>query len=520
MDYNDTSLYIAIVNSPLMPTRKDVRNAVWSKIKKSSEKITVIEDSQSVIYNGTIIGFRVMDVPKIKRYILTFFPYGENISSWCKRESTTAAQNVIDFCREVGDEIDIKVVNGPLSFKKKYLNEKLMIDTSNWYVSFPLIGEKQYLEDFMKEAPTVGYASVLEKVNYKKNKFLIFTETYKHGGMSFDILRRILQDFGEVSPKPHSLLTAMEIGEKLYPKERNVFIFMDKEEVMAKLYQKMRIFFDQKRIPTQTVWERTIRNKLVKWPGTKANIILEIMTKTGKKPLVLQPPEESITVDGILCLSDIESITQRIFGALFTFTKEGLEAKEDVQIYRDIDFTTKNYKIEFPEEELQTLTERISTLISIKDINIDVLITKKWKKENLEKLVSNLRNNNIEVNKIYYISSMTSRFVDEYGLYRKRSNLYPYILINDKLAFLRTCTEIRIYPNLSSLFIELMWPQDGKIGEDDLKKILWLVKKRIYRIQEFYVLKLPEPIQIFHNVRNMFLGGVKGSLTIPLRLLI
>ncbi|MBS7646221.1 hypothetical protein KEJ24_00055 [Candidatus Bathyarchaeota archaeon] len=88
------------------------------------------------------------------------------------------------------------------------------------------------------------------------------------------------------------------------------------------------------------------------------------------------------------------------------------------------------------------------------------------------------------------------------------------------MAFLKPSTDIRIYANLSSLFIKLMWPEDGKIEEKDLEKILWLVKKRIYRIQEYHVLKIPEPVLVFKHVRTMYLGEIKEKLTIPLRLLI
>lgn len=95
-----------------------------------------------------------------------------------------------------------------------------------------------------------------------------------------------------------------------------------------------------------------------------------------------------------------------------------------------------------------------------------------------------------------------------------------YKILGDRIAFLKTCTEIRIYPTLFSLYIELMYPKNAKIRHGDLEKILWLTKKRIYRIQEFHILKNVEPIHIFRNLRKMYLGKIKESLNIPLRLLI
>ena len=128
----------------------------------------------------------------------------------------------------------------------------------------------------------------------------------------------------------------------------------------------------------------------------------------------------------------------------------------------------------------------------------------------------------VETEKVYYISSRTSRFVDEYlqESSNYRSCCYPYKILGKRIAFLKTCTEIRIYPNLFSLYIELMWPKNAQITQGDLEKILWLAKKRIYRIQEFHILKNAEPVWIFRNLRKMYLGEIRERLTIPLRLLI
>ena len=94
------------------------------------------------------------------------------------------------------------------------------------------------------------------------------------------------------------------------------------------------------------------------------------------------------------------------------------------------------------------------------------------------------------------------------------------MVIDGRIAFLKACTETRIFPNLFSLYVEQVWPAHGQLGQGDLEKLLWLSKKRIYRIQEFSILKNLEPIYIFRNLRKMYLGDIKEKLTIPLRLLI
>jgi hypothetical protein len=196
--------------------------------------------------------------------------------------------------------------------------------------------------------------------------------------------------------------------------------------------------------------------------------------------------------------------------------------REDVQIYNNIRFKNPNkFSIEIDNENVDLLAENVYGLIGGRN-NIDILLTKRWKNESINRLIDLLERNNIRVKKVYYISSRTSRFVDEYLLDNRnfRSLVHPYLIINKKIAFLKVCTEIRIFQNLFSLFIELQYPAQGELKQEDLEKILWLTKKRIYRIQEFSLLKVPEPLYVFNNLRKMYIGKINTRNSIPLRLLI
>jgi hypothetical protein len=46
------------------------------------------------------------------------------------------------------------------------------------------------------------------------------------------------------------------------------------------------------------------------------------------------------------------------------------------------------------------------------------------------------------------------------------------------------------------LFIELQYPDEGKMRQEDYRETSMAYKERIYRIQEFSVLKNPEPIYV------------------------
>lgn len=521
-----TTLYVASVLGKTIPPRREVRKSLWEHFKlfADDEGLSTIEEDwkQRIVYNGTQVSFRVMDVPADKLYFLSFQPTGKDIKRWRKKDTIKATLAVLKFCDSLGSEITELLDS--LVFRRVWLSNQDSIDISNWEVTtpFPPPAMKSSLGDFLRETGQTGYENIFLSIP-KENEFHIFTQTFFKGIKPFPQLRNILSSFGLVKG-PRSMMTSKEFGERLATriKEKSIFIFLEEEHLLETWYENLKIFFDSNQIPTQYINEKTVRNKLSKYRGVRANLLLEMLTKMGRPPIILQAPEEIFINDGFLCLSDVVSARQRLFGALFTYSRQGLGPKEEVQIYGDIKFETPtNYSLEMTDENIDLLARKIHKLIG-RRLKIDILLTKRWKVENVERLIEILRKGKIETEKVYYISSRTSRFVDEYlqEFTNYKSCRHPYKILGKRIGFLKTCTEIRIYPNLFSLYIELLWPRNAQIKQDDLEKILWLTKKRIYRIQEFHVLKNVEPVYIFRNLRKMYLSQIEERLTIPLKFLI
>lgn len=100
-------------------------------------------------------------------------------------------------------------------------------------------------------------------------------------------------------------------------------------------------------------------------------------------------------------------------------------------------------------------------------------------------------------------------------------NKHPYIIWDEKAASLQTNSRIQLYGTMFPLYIELLNPwTDEKLTEEDLKMILWLVKKRIYRIANFYSLKIPELLALFDQVRSLKIQEIPGKMKISLHTLI
>lgn len=506
------------MESKVSPTREEVRKQVWQKMKEivATTQVRFDDQTEFAIYNGTEIGYRVMDEMTAKAFLLAFRPYG-NVAAWGKA-AIDASRNVLDFCNLLGN-FTIST-NPPLFFKKRSFAYNDRIDISDWEVLCPYAGT-QRKTDLMRFR--TKYENALSAVP-KNNEMHIFTDTYYKGLGPYQSLKSILSVYGTVFG-PFKISQARASASSISPrsKKNSIFIFLENEAGLDKHYTNDKIFFDSNLLPTQYVSTETVEGKLSRFQGVNANLMLEMLTKIGMQPVVLQAPETIFTNDGFLCLSDVETVSERLFGAIFTYAKQGLESlREDIQIYDNIKFRTpNNYSLEIDYENVSLLAENVYQLVGGRN-SVDILLTKRWKDASIKKLVELLGNNNIKVKKVYYISSRTARFVDEYLLEGNnyRSLSHPYMIINEKIAFLKCCTEIRIFQNLFSLFIELQYPTDASLKQEDLEKILWLSKKRIYRIQEFSVLKMPEPIYVFNNLRKMYIGKIGTRNTLPLRLLI
>lgn len=487
------------MESNQFPSLSNIREGVWDYLKNNlnqTNNMKFVDDSQNVVYNGILIGFKMRTLPEDKKMLLSFFPYGQNTVYWSKSKNIEAVKTVLEFCNTLGEEIIAKSEAGSFIFEREAIDIKSIIDINDWEVVLasksPL--EKISLKELLNKVKTTKYDFIFNTIP-KNNEFLIFTQSFLGDKRPVETLKEFLEIFGEVKG-PRSLITAKEFVEKHHPhRDSSACIFVENSSLLEQWYKTQKVYFDSNRIPSQYIEDTTVFDKLAKWPGIQANLIMEIMTKMGKKPIILRAPEEIMTSEGFLCLSDIEITTKNLFGALFTYSKEGLEKEEEVQIYEDIEFTIHKETIEIPYEKIDILSERIRNLIGRK-IAIDIIITKEWNLEKLKRLIVKLKDAEIMINRVYYVSSKTSRFTDSFlinGFVDKTK--FPYLRIGEKVVFLRSSTELRIYANISHLFIRLMWPENEVLKDDDLKKILWLVKKRLYRIQEFGVLKIPEPIQ-------------------------
>ena len=87
----ETSLYVAHLPSDYVPSRVDIRNALWDYFgqlaRNGQMQLREEEKGQTINFNRTLIYFRVKDAPADGIYLLAFLPTGQDTPKWRKTDN-------------------------------------------------------------------------------------------------------------------------------------------------------------------------------------------------------------------------------------------------------------------------------------------------------------------------------------------------------------------------------------------------------------------------------------------------
>lgn len=515
-----TSLYVARVPENVrIPTLKEIRDVLIKCIESRKDKLSVNIDKnlETFYFKSTTIDFRVRTLLPDKKILIAFKPTGRDISKWKRERVKGAAIETLEFCDALGENFDITVRNVSLEFNRVYLRDEVFAD---FKVEDEFHGKTYNYEDFEKNRYSLSNTILQKLPEALKDKIAWIFCDPQVGKVGKDLEQFVRKYLGCKVLGPIPSVGLLEEHTQTIIKdhsEEKYIVFIVGTRIVEEFYKREKIWLNQHCIANQFIRPQTTQ-KIDCFPGVKCNFLIEISKKIGIKTFRLLPPKNFDNV-AFLCLSDIKSGIGKLFGILVSYSSETAREKDEkLYIYKDISFRSSKYKIWFDEREaIVKLGEKILTLGLPSDFSIDIILTKEWRKNNLKELLNILQRNGVVVNSVYYISSKTSRFVSKH-LFEQNVPGYPIISFGTS-GFVFPVNRVRIYHTLFPLYIRLYHP-DRNLEKDDFLKILWLVKRRIYRIQELKVTKLPEPMYIFSGVRKLWLPEIEATLEIPLRLLI
>jgi len=495
---------------------KELYPLVKEYFRKFCDKEKIEYDGdREITFNKTKIIFYLNYSYKIKKYFLCILP--ANMWTYPTKEVLLIAFNeTIEFFKKLPPTIEI----GEVKFTKSTVSGD--IDIKDWkFTTNPDVGKNSLTQiTNFNEIRSLGSSIFDKKKGTITRKLLVINAG---GIVNIPKLKSIIKKISPLFNEDPEILTYNDsILETIWNRSDNTnlfVLFFGTKNKIDFCYSKFKQFFISKGIPSQFIGVDRLDNKL-KW-GFE-NLIFEILKKTLESDPISLDVLPDTNIDGFLCLSDIGTFqNNKFFGISISFTGSG--ATEDwLEVYDDIDFSVRYDDISFEYGELTRLSNKIKTLSNLEGKIIDIFVTKRWQTRDVGYMSRLLEKNNIRVRKFFYIGLKANRFLFS-SLKNETEALYkhPYIIWDSRAASLQTNSKIQLYGTMFPIYIELLNPwTEEKLNENDLKLILWLVKKRIYRIANFYNLKIPELVSLLDQVKGLNIKDISGRLKISLHTII
>lgn len=502
-----TSLYIANLSSPLKNSESR-KEAVFNYVKEKTMGDNLIHfDSITkdiLIQNSTgidIIRF-VTNYIKPDKLTLTFFPVGSNVdkpSNWKKEKIANKLNTTLNFCDRLGDRISLLIDEQSIVFNREMLGEpelnlgNLSVDLKN---KNPEISLK--FSDFMSEFKRgQGTSDYIELKNIPVD---VFTDG---GGPEVIEKLSFLKPIFSLEYKGDFSLASNLIPN--YDKTR-LMLFVGKEEIIKKWHEINKLSFSLSGIATQCILEATLDSARTNqnFYYQETNIINEMLTKLGKQPVILKPYSPTSESDGFLLLSDIEKVSdknQNLFGVLALFREKSFQ-KNFVKVLDNIDYTVYNKKIKINQENTNKLLDGIKDLIPTRS-NWTLLFTRRPSIETLDYILKSFADRGINVKKVQFISNKTASFVSSRNNQSYDDYNYTGRIISKNVGFLIPSNNSAKYWCIRPFFIENLWPEDLPLSKEDMYNILWLIKKRTYRMSNLSLITMPEPVAVINNINHL-----------------
>jgi len=294
---------------------------------------------------------------------------------------------------------------------------------------------------------------------------------------------------------------------------RNLPLVIFMYEDMFEKYPELKQFLLENNITSQFLRMDVVKNKGY---FLKNSLVLEMSQKLGRQLICLD--SACVKVTNLLYLTDVD-IERKLF--LVSYEKiERTAVKEKVRIFPDLKTKIDDRRdlLTFEDEGIRILVDNICE-VGIQSGKVDIYITRFIKFAELNDLVDSLRDKGINIRKVFFISNHAVK-----GAVMVSSKdipfSFPYALLFDKIAVIRSVKKVIFYGDLLPLWCHLLYPKNSKITNEDVATIIWSIKKRTYRIDNYHSLKLPEILSIFRNPKKTYLKDLKFNQDFELSLLL
>lgn len=439
-----------------------------------------------------------IEVERYKYLVLTMDP--EKLNARLIPDKATvsdlSSKDVPKLIDTIGNSISIDYNDFPITFKNISGTHAEFADIGSWPVQISASQQVLYRKLFEERD------SYLSEVTSNSLNLQIVNLTSTD---SEDIKRSIshIKNLGSVDEEilDHSYVRSIPMQNFATSK---MYVILTESQSD---YEESRKWFLRREIPFQHI--RQI-SKFNQWASIRTMAKLEMLKKMDVQTQYLRPDPTSTWLNtGIMYIADVfakdKVANKRFLQISYTYPDDRSYTGEKVCLYdkNEIDFyANRNY---LAINDTEALARKISRdEDELVGSSIDVIVSKEMKSENIQKIVQDLAERNISVRRVYFVSNFKSRIADNYCTLDNDPWIHPFYKLTGKVAMVKNATRLLLFPQLFNTYIKVIYPDDAEIGFTDISKIVWLAKKRIYRIYNLPNITQLEPINIFEHNREIF----------------
>ncbi|PIN75639.1 hypothetical protein COV18_02220 [Candidatus Woesearchaeota archaeon CG10_big_fil_rev_8_21_14_0_10_37_12] len=451
-----------------------------------SLKLSINKENRTLSFNGLLISYRLRHRKAIQRYVLTFSL--DRPASQLTVSETTQRYNQI--CGLI-DFFPPEITVGTLKFTREEIKDE--IDIGEWSITNPYSSQEvSIFDNYNLQKLKDEYAG---KIPLKP--IFIQLDNSDNASVIINTLKTFFSDNPEVIEERVNLVRDIIDGRA---DKNRIFVIIIYSADINDSYIKLKKYFLQNNIPSQFI---NMDDK--KFFFKTKNLIPEMLTKASCYPFKF--PENISTVDGYICLNDVYDERNPLFGINITYNTEENVFHNKIKVYSDIKYNSDWKKINFDEGNVNLLVQKITSLSpELKGKTINVYLTKYWKYTNLKTLQKKLKEAEIKINKVFNISFFSDKFVFQ-GMDSLDKTKIPFLIKDKYVAYIQPNTRIGLFGSLFPISLELsLRDSEEEIIREDIEEYLWLIKRRVYRLQYIDMLRYPEFLAYSKKIKELKLS--------------
>lgn len=452
---------------------------------------------------------------RARKLFVSFSPAFKTIKApTIENVNKLADQDVNLFKAKLGETISINVDNQYITFKAFSYSLENKVDISKWNIT---LDQRTILyKDFIN--------SVIPLLNNLKNKksfkFRVVNLTkYKTDNNSIKSIVKNLELYG--TNKNENLDNTNYTLIKELPKDKDIVNVILIEKADSQSYFDSKDFFLNYDVPFQHI---LVDGNLQNNQYASMMVILEIYKKTHLEDFYLRPDHfNNEPIAGFIYL-DVDSITDTPLGNKSDYLTISYIFSQNLDYSEEKLTAKKNVRIDFKEDmmniiDVDDVAEYIVSSNSIAKRYTDgpyyfnLIFTKELQRKSLISLIAAIEEKGLKINRAYFVSNHKLRFVDNYNYYKINHCEHRYKILGKNFAVVKMATNSFLFPQLFSTYIRILYPLEAEIIPYDLKNVIWLSKKRIYRAFSLKNITLIEPL-IIKSKNIDFLKSIRGNVNI------